>query len=341
MTRASWFLLGAVAAAPSLFAVGERLDIAWPTLNQAFAQGRPLQDFIQPTESGETTSGLFGCVRTSGTQFHEAIDLKPISRDRRGEATDEVFAALPGVVRHISARAGASSYGRYVVLEHPDVQPAVYTLYAHLASIAPGLRVGERVERAQVLGVMGRSAGGYTIPKERAHLHFEIGLRLTDSFQSWYDSRKFGSRNEHSVWNGMNLVGIDPLDFFTMLRDGRVNGLRDYFAQLTPAVRLQVAASRTPDFIQRYPALGPKTYPLTEPAGWEVSIDGFGVPFAWKPLGASEVAGLKAGAARIVATDDRTLKECRCKALVTRVRGEPQPGRDLQTLLQLLFGIRS
>jgi hypothetical protein len=46
------------------------------------------------------------------------------------------------VVRHINRKAGASNYGRYIVLEHPAESPPVYTLYAHLAEVAPGVAPG-------------------------------------------------------------------------------------------------------------------------------------------------------------------------------------------------------
>ena len=58
--------------------------------------------------------------------------------------------------------------------------------------------------------MMGRSAGGYAIPKDRAHVHFEIGLKLSDNFDSWFTWKKFGSPNQHENWNGMNLMGLDP-----------------------------------------------------------------------------------------------------------------------------------
>src|SRR5690606_9660788 len=87
-----------------------RLELSWPTANAAYARGEPLEAFVQPTVSGEVTSGLFGCVRNDGTRFHEAVDLKPIGRDARGEPTDQVFAALDRVVRHVSRRPGLSSY---------------------------------------------------------------------------------------------------------------------------------------------------------------------------------------------------------------------------------------
>ena len=124
----------ALAATTSLLRA-ERLEIVWPTPNPAFAEGKAISAFLQSTGSGEPESGGFGCVRSAGSQFHEGIDLKPVRRDGRGEPADEVYAAMDGVVRHINNRVGESSYGRYLVLEHPDAAPAVYTLYAHLARI--------------------------------------------------------------------------------------------------------------------------------------------------------------------------------------------------------------
>src|SRR5205085_1919765 len=121
----------------------------------------------------------FGGVRSGGARFHEGIDIKCVSRDRAGEPLDNVFAAMNGVVRYINASAGDSNYGRYIVLEHTEVAPAVYTLYAHLARIAPNLRPGDRVTAGQVIATMGHSSGALPIPKDRAHLHFEIGLAVT------------------------------------------------------------------------------------------------------------------------------------------------------------------
>ncbi|HEX2099579.1 MAG TPA: M23 family metallopeptidase [Candidatus Synoicihabitans sp.] len=333
-------LLVLAAGTGATMRAAERIEIAWPTANRAFLERRPLEDFIQPTESGETASGLFGCVRTNGTQFNEALDLKPIQRDRAGEATDPVFAVLDGVVRHVSQRPGESSYGRYIVLEHTEQLPAVYTLYAHLRSIDPAVQVGQNVRRSQQLGIMGRSAGGYTIPKERAHLHFEIGLRLTDRFQSWYDWKEFGNRNQHGIWNGMNLVGIDPLEFYTQFRDRQVDHFTDYLRRIPIALRIQIATTVEPDFVRRYPELLTRPAPLAGLAGWEVAFTVYGVPTAWTPLSEAEVAGFQANEVRVVSTTDDLLRACRCKDLVTRTRSGPRPARDLQTLLQLLFGLR-
>jgi len=333
---AAWIGLSALLVVP---AFAQRIEISWPTPNPAWERGRDFESWVQPTVSGNPTSGLWGSVRSSGTQFHEGIDIKPVGRDRNGEATDPVMAAMDGVVRHINPRAGDSSYGRYVVLEHPGVSPGVYTLYAHLARIEPGLAPGARVERGQRLGLMGRSAGGYAIPKDRAHLHFEIGLRLTDDFSSWYAWRKFGSPNQHGLWNGMNLMGVNPRDFLEQWRGRRVDNFAQYFTRLDSAVRVRVVTTRVPDFIRRYPAL------LRKPVdgivgGWEVQCDVTGLPFAWTPLSTSEVAGKRPGTVEIVSVDQAALRSFRGKSLVVTRNGRPSPGSDLNTMLQLVFGLR-
>lgn len=324
---------GAVAA--------ERMELAWPTSDAAWAAGRPAADLLQHAGSGDPMSGGFGGVRSGGAQFHEGIDIRCTTRDRRGEPLDRVLAAMSGVVRHISTAAGESSYGRYIVLEHPDQTPAVYTLYAHLAPIPAGLRVGDRVARGQTIATMGHSSGGYVIPRDRAHLHFEIGLMVTQDFPTWYERQKFGSRNDHGLWNGMNLMGVDPLAFFNDWRAQRVNTAQDFFAGMKTAVRLRIATLRTPDFVRRYPSLLTKPIPMGLTAGWEIRFNWTGIPFAWTPLTAAEVIGLTPERPSIIeviaAAPER---RDRSKSLAVSRRGTWTAGKDLQTVLQQLFGLR-
>ncbi len=321
-------------------ASADRLRLAWPTKNTAYAEGRPLADYIQPTVSGLVVSGLFGCVRTNGWQFHEALDLKSVDRDSRGEPTDEIFAVMAGMVRHVASHPSQSSYGRYVVIEHVDAGLPVSTLYAHLASIAREIKPGARVDMGTVIGVMGRSAGSRPLPKERAHLHFEIALRLSDDFQSWYNWRDFGSKNDHGAWNGMNLVGVDPKAFYDAFREKRVDSFMDFCRTKPVAVTLRIATISTPDFIKRYPGLREGPIPLFNLAGWEVDFDEFGVPLQWRPLLAESVAGYKRNEVRIVSTDEALLDGVNCKDLVKSSRGQEVPDSDLKTNLQLLFGLR-
>ena len=330
-----FLILGLTVAAE---AATERMRLAWPTPNTAYAKGEPIENFIQPTVSGRVESGLFGCVRSSGWQFHEALDLFPVERDSSGEPLDEVFTVADGIVRHVSNKPGLSSYGRYVVVEHVDAQLPVMTLYAHLASIAPGIKKGARVSIGDTLGVMGRSAGSRALPKERAHLHFEIGLRLTDNFASWYRWRGFGSKNTHGVWNGMNLVGIDPLAFYDAFRAEKVDTFLDFWQALQPTVTVRIATTRTPDFVKRYPALRTGPMPLRGVAGWEVDFDRYGVPIEFRPLLKEAVADYRKDEVRVVMFDSDA--ETNCKDLVKGSAGREVPDDNLQTNLQLLFGLR-
>jgi peptidoglycan LD-endopeptidase LytH len=104
-------------------------------------------------------------------------------------------------------------------------------------------------------------------------------------------------------------------------------------------VTLRIATTRVPDFIQRYPSLLRR--PITGlVAGWEISCNGTGLPFAWTPLSGNEVIGMRAGDVRVVSADSGALRGHRCKDLV-RVRGGGYaPGGDLRTMIEQVFGIR-
>ena len=322
------------------FAVAQRIDIQWPTPNPAWEQGKGYEAWAQPTVSGDPESGLFGCIRSNGRQFHEGLDIRPVSRDARGEPTDKIFAAMAGVVRHVNGLAGESNYGRYIVIEHPGVTPAVYTLYAHLSKIEPGIVPGTSVKAGQVIATMGHTGGGGTIPRDRAHMHFEIGLKVTDDFQSWYNWKKFGSTNEQGAWNGMNLMGIDPFDFMREWRAHKVDNFQQYFDRLRTIVKVRVATNRTPDFIQRYPALLRKPLPIGFVSGWEIDCNSTGLPFAWTPLTAVEVAGMRPNSVQIVSVEDAVVRAYRCKSLVKKQGSSYKPGSDLNIMLQQVFGLR-
>lgn len=316
-----------------------RVEIVWPTPSKAWEARRAPSEYLQHAGSGDPASGGFGGVRSSGTQFHEGVDIKPVGRDRQGVPTDAVFAAMDGVVRHASRVAGKSSYGRYVVIEHPDVSPAVYTLYAHLARIEDAVRPGARVARGQTIGLMGHSSGGYMIPKERAHLHFEIGLAATTEFQAWYDARKFGSKNDHGMWNGMNLMGIDPIDFMDRWRAGSVDTFDDYFAAMETAATVRIATRGVPDFVRRYPSLVTKPMPMIV-NGWEIEFNWSGIPFRWTPLTAEQAKGLEMNRPVVMDANPEVERRDRSKTLAVKVRGQWRAASDLQWVLQQLFGVR-
>ena len=313
------------------------LDVVWPTPNPAFLQGKPLETFIQPTVSGRTESALFGCVRNGGARFHEGLDLKTLGRDSRNEATDPIYAAFRGRVVHINKTAGHSSYGRYLVLEHRDLYPAVYTLYAHLARVADGLTVGDQVEAGQTIGIMGRSAGGYSIPKSRAHLHFEIGLRLSDDFQSWYSAKGFGSRNEHGLWNGMNLIGMDPLDFFRELLGGRVLGPFGYIDNQPTACSLRIFTQEIPDFVKRYPELIAGELRADSLVAWDIDFTWYNMPIRWVPRYQEDIGTGKPGSLQLISFDREEVERQRCRRVLQFSGNRVLLGSGLKQVLEILF----
>ncbi|WP_052293181.1 M23 family metallopeptidase [Coraliomargarita akajimensis] len=316
------------------------VELRWPTPNLAFQKGKPLEAFIQPTASGKLESGLFGCVRNGGHKFHEGIDLYPIKRTQSGEAADPIFSVLPGTVVHVSKVAGYSSYGRYVVVRHDQETPAFHTLYAHLASVADGLRVGMEVQAGTELGIMGRSAAGYSIPKSRAHLHFEMCFHLTDSFQRWYDRQKFGSANRHGNWNGMNLMGVDPLAYYRAVHSGRVRNMVEYLVSIPAVARIRVHSTQIPDFVRNYPSLVTRPYAGRQVVAWDIAFTDFGVPKEWTPRFVEDSIGGRAGDVRILAYSPKTLEAQSCRRVLNVGGQRPTISASTLSTLKKLFGFK-
>jgi len=210
---------------------------------------------FMPTLPQHPESGRFGSVRTGArgaAQFHEGVDIAPRQRNRRGEPLDEVRAAAGGVVGYVNRRAGNSNYGQYVVLLHRDPLGAVYTLYAHLAAVAAGVQPGRPVAAGQTLGRMGHTSSA-SIPRERAHVHFEIGLLGNARFAPWYRAQQL--KPDHGNFHGGNLLGVDPLAVFRLQRREPGFGFREFLAQQPAAFELALTPPHAVDYFRRYPAL--------------------------------------------------------------------------------------
>lgn len=315
----------------------EQLPLVWPTPNTAFLENRPLEDYLQPTASGRIESALFGCVRNGGRRFHEGIDLKSIARDRRGHPTDPIFAIMPGRVAHVNRVGGNSGYGIYVVLEHIEMGLRFYSLYSHLARVDPRIKPGEVVPQGEVLGLMGNTAGGYTIPLSRAHLHLEIGFQLSGQFDRWYQTQGYGSRNHHGNWNGLNLTGFDPLDFFRSMLSGQAKGVRGYLQQHPVAFRLRTRHATVPDFVRRNPGMVDGVIP-EKLAGWEIDFTWFGLPLRWVPL-ETLPDGQKSEYAVVYFNPSEAQTSCR-RMIDPGGAGEPKITDSLKNHLELLFGLR-
>src|SRR5690606_11923513 len=134
-------------------------------------------------------------------------------------------------------------------------------------------------------------------------------------------------------------MGFDALDFFREHRAGGADAFADYIARMPTVVTARIATSQVPDVVLRYPALVIPHPPMLI-AGWEISFNATGLPFRWKALPAGEVQGMKRNEIRIVHVDAAEEKGHRCKHLAQQRRGRWEPGGDLVTVLQLLFGLR-
>lgn len=227
---------------------------------------------LMPTGSGRLESAKFGSTRTVklgkgyAASFHEGVDIAPISRDRNGVAMDAVRSVADGRVAFVNAVAGNSSYGKYVVVEHPDTslglvskregkpEPAVvYTLYAHLADIRFGIKVGTEVKAGTEIGTMGTTSNTQPpIPTSRSHLHWEIGLMLNARYDARMREQK--TQNLFAAYNGNNLFGFDPLDFVAAQAINPNLDMASYVASVSPAFEA-VFRSKYPDYFRRYPKL--------------------------------------------------------------------------------------
>ena len=270
--RSFFLFIGLISAASAI-------EIQWPTSFDTSVI-RSLEDYVQPVATGKIESGCFGMVREDGHRFHEGIDIRPYQVQSNGEPADYVFAAMSGKVAYINNDTNGP-YGRYVILVHDNAEIGLYSLYAHLAKIDTRLRVGDNIARGKAIAIMGHtSCPGSPIPVERAHLHFEVGLRLADSFNTWYKSR-FNYKtdpNLHGLWNGQNLTGFDP----TYILGKRSVNTLEVVKSLPAALAVTIRTPLAPDFVSRYPGLvqgDPKTA-----EGWYVEFTWHGLPKRWVAL---------------------------------------------------------
>lgn len=294
-----------------------------PTANDLLFEQGGAEKFFVGTVGRDWRSGTFGCVRSEGWQMHEGIDIAALQHDAAGEPTDPVMAALDGEVAYLNASPALSNYGNYVVLRHRVESLDVCTLYAHLRSLRPGLRAGLRVRAGEALGTLGRTANtAQGIPRDRAHLHFEITFLLNERFLGWHARHLPGQRNDHGIWHGQNLAAIDPLP---VLYGHKLLGAQfSFLDHMRTRTELCRVLARDADFpwLQRNRALI-KRNPRAERegiAGYEIALDHNGVPFQLLPRSASEMPGKE----RLTLLSVNEPEQARhpCRKLVARKDGQ-------------------
>jgi len=261
-------------------------DLVWPTPNTAYLERQSSETYLQATTSGRIESGEWGCSRNDGSKFHEGVDLKSIRKSQDGTATDPVAAIADGVVAHINRSVADSNYGLYIVISHQDLGLEWCSLYAHLSSISPEIRTGSRVKAGQTIGVIGNTSSSIQIPKANAHLHFEIALRLNSRFEIWYQQQGFDTPNEHGSWNGMNLQGINPFDFYDYFIENPEKPFYSFFLKEPVSYELLIFFEHRPDFLLRNPIFL-RGKPAPNRGTWyNIGFTWYGLPIDWTAVDA-------------------------------------------------------
>ncbi len=307
-----------------------------PTANLALFESGGGERYYVGTAGRTWTSGQFGCVRSEGRQLHEGLDIRALNRDRRGEPTDSVLASADGTVVYVNLKPFLSNYGNYIVVRHEIERVEIHTLYAHLASASPGLKVGQKVRGGQRIGTMGRTSNtGQRISRDRAHLHFEMCFRVGQHFGAWHTRNQPGMRNDHGEFNGRNLVGIDPAAvLWAQHRLGTNFSLARHLASQPETLRVWV---RNPKFgwAKRFPGLIRRNVVAEREgvAGWEVALSYNGAPIWMAARSAREMPGKESF--RLLSVDENEWREHPCARLVIR-RGQAwTPLPALEGLIEL------
>jgi murein DD-endopeptidase MepM/ murein hydrolase activator NlpD len=303
----------------SAFSAFAQQPFQFPTANHALYEKGGEDRFFVPTTGKTWVSGTFGCVRSEGHQMHEGLDIKCLQRDRHGEPIDPVMATADGIVAYINDRPSLSNYGRYIVLFHRITGIEIYSLYAHLSQVLPGVKIGRAVRQSEQIAVMGRTSNtGERITKERAHTHFELNLFYSDHFSSWFKRNYPKEPDDHGNYNGQNLVGIDSrLILLAEKEEGSHFNLLDWIQHRPELCRVLVRKTDFP-WVRRYPMLIKQgALPPHEPiAGYEIALDYNGLPFELIPRSASQIKG--SARYQLISVNVPEYMKNPCRSLVTR-----------------------
>lgn len=308
-------LLGLMVLASSALAQPFQL----PTSNRAILEPGGDPRFFVGTAGKTWTSGVFGCVRSGGGKFHEGIDIRAVRFDKKGEPLDEVMASADGTVAYISRKAGLSNYGKYVVLRHRIEGIEVLTLYAHLAEIRSGLAPGTLVRAGETIARMGRTTNTRErISRDRAHLHFEVDFMASMRFQEWFSKHLPGQPNDHGLYNGRNLIGLDPRwIFLAQAQHGTRFSLAQFLRSQPMMFKLLIRdphwawAQRQTALVQADPNL-----PARAVGGFEVSFNYNGVPYKVVPR--SKDALGQGGRVEVIEVDEGERAKHPCRGLVRK-----------------------
>lgn len=140
-------------------------DVIRPATDKVIVKGTKivsssgnLNNWLWPVDSYKITSDYSYRINpfNSSRELHGALDIA-------APYGSKISASNNGVIQTMGRTASA---GIYVVINHNN---GYYTQYNHMSAYAKGLKVGQTVERGQVIGYVGMT-GAATGP----HLHFAV-----------------------------------------------------------------------------------------------------------------------------------------------------------------------
>ena len=218
----------------------------------------------------------------------------------------------------MSHKAGLSNYGKYAVVGHKIEGLEVYSLYAHLSTILPKWEAGKWIEAGEQIGIMGRTSNTrQRISKDRAHLHFELALVVNHEYPAYFKKKYPKGTNDHGIWNGQNLAGMNPAEIFHEQETKEDFSLRNYLRERTPLFQALIHQTEFA-WTKRYLPLILKAPQLdaSKINAYEVSFDFSGLPFQFKPIVAEEPR--EKGSWELIHVDENMFKSHPCRKLVTK-----------------------
>ena len=227
------------------------------------------------------------------------------------------MATADGTVAYVNRKASLSNYGNYIILRHEIDGLEIYSTYAHLREIRADLRAGVAVKAGDSIGVMGRTANTREgISKDRAHVHFELNLLVNDSFPAWYKKTFPGQRNDHGLWNGQNMLALDPRE--VLLEQRRLGTKFNFVKHVQSQNELCRVIVRDTSFpwLKRYGGLVQASTHGEAIAGYEIVLTFNGIPIELIPRTAAQIKGKSKFQLLSVNEAERDANPCR--KLVTK-----------------------
>ena len=286
-----------------------------------------------PTASGRIESAWFGSTRTGSSglpSFHEGVDLAPTTRDARGRALDDIFAATEGTVAFVNHSTGDSNYGKYVVIRHTCRTDVFYTLYAHVSEIFA--REGQAVSAGERIARMGNT-GTPVILQSRSHLHFELALMLNPSFPAWHRANKL--KPDHGAFHGWNLLAIQPLLPYEEQAAGRAFDLQETLARHPAAFRVVIRSARLPGYFRNLPSAWEGS-PYAGPA-WTADVSENGAILRARAATPEESAQMGNRKARVLSADTQVLGRNGRRLVVSDGQGSWRLGSAGEKWLEMLM----